>query len=75
MNRRRYGKMIAALKTHGTAGKSKESWEFCVALGEPAFRGAQIFTITREKFDVRQITNLPSACASGCKEARSPYRR
>src|SRR5437660_10271517 len=45
-------------------GKSKEELrEFCVALGEPAFRGAQIYhaLYAETKFDVRQITNLPSA--------------
>jgi 23S rRNA (adenine2503-C2)-methyltransferase len=45
-------------------GKSKEELrEFCVALGEPAFRGAQIYhaLYSERKFDVRQITNLPAA--------------
>jgi len=45
-------------------GKSKEELrEFCVALGEPAFRGAQIYhaLYAERKFDVRQITNLPAA--------------
>ena len=45
-------------------GKSKEELrELCVALGEPAFRGAQIYhaLYAETKFDVRQITNLPSA--------------
>jgi 23S rRNA (adenine2503-C2)-methyltransferase len=45
-------------------GKSKEDLrEFCVALGEPAFRGAQIYhaLYAERKFDVAQITNLPAA--------------
>jgi 23S rRNA (adenine2503-C2)-methyltransferase len=45
-------------------GKSKEELrEFCVALGEPAFRGAQIYHAlhSERKFDVKQITNLPAA--------------
>src|SRR5258706_2627633 len=55
-------------------GKSREELrEFCVALGEPAFRGAQIYhaLYTERKFDVRQITNLPSALRERlAKEAR-----
>jgi 23S rRNA (adenine2503-C2)-methyltransferase len=45
-------------------GKSKEELrEFCVALGEPAFRGAQIYhaLYSERKFNVAQITNLPAA--------------
>ena len=45
-------------------GKSKEELRaFCVALGEPAFRGAQIYhaLYAERKFDVAQITNLPVA--------------
>src|SRR5437667_2297454 len=45
-------------------GKSKEELRaFCVALGEPAFRGAQIYhaLYSERKFDVAQITNLPAA--------------
>src|SRR6202165_5303459 len=45
-------------------GNSKEELrEFCVALGEPAFRGAQIYhgLYSERKFDVAQITNLPAA--------------
>jgi 23S rRNA (adenine2503-C2)-methyltransferase len=45
-------------------GKSKEELcEFCVTLGEPAFRGAQIYhaLYSERKFDVTQITNLPAA--------------
>jgi 23S rRNA (adenine2503-C2)-methyltransferase len=45
-------------------GKSKEELrEFCVALGEPAFRGAQIYhaLYSERKFNVGQITNLPAA--------------
>ncbi|HTF23256.1 MAG TPA: 23S rRNA (adenine(2503)-C(2))-methyltransferase RlmN [Candidatus Limnocylindria bacterium] len=44
-------------------GKSKDELrEFCAALGEPAFRGAQIYhaLYSERKFDVAQITNLPA---------------
>ena len=55
-------------------GKSKEELrDFCVALGEPAFRGAQIYhaLYAERKFDVRQITNLPAALRERLsKEAR-----
>src|SRR5258708_3700344 len=55
-------------------GKSKEELrEFCVALGEPAFRGAQIYyaLYAERKFDVRKITNLPAALRERLsKEAR-----
>jgi 23S rRNA (adenine2503-C2)-methyltransferase len=45
-------------------GKSMEELRaFCVALGEPAFRGVQIYhaLYSERKFDVAQITNLPLA--------------
>src|SRR5256884_1491094 len=55
-------------------GKSKEELrEFCAALGEPAFRGAQIYhaLYSERKFDVAQITNLPAALRERLrKEAR-----
>src|SRR5947209_17569886 len=55
-------------------GKSKEELRaFCVALGEPAFRGAQIYhaLYSERKFDVAQITNLPAALRERLgKEAR-----
>src|SRR6266481_9277527 len=55
-------------------GKSKEELrEFCAALGEPAFRGAQIYhaLYSGRKFDVAQITNLPAALRERLsKEAR-----
>jgi 23S rRNA (adenine2503-C2)-methyltransferase len=55
-------------------GKSKEELrEFCLALGEPAFRGAQIYhaLYSERKFDVAQITNLPAALrARLSREAR-----
>ena len=55
-------------------GKSKEELrEFCVGLGEPAFRGAQIYhaLYSERKFDVVQITNLPAALRERLsKEAR-----
>ena len=44
-------------------GKSKEELrEMCVAMGEPAYRGGQIFhaLYAERKFDVAQITNLPA---------------
>jgi 23S rRNA (adenine2503-C2)-methyltransferase len=55
-------------------GKPKEELRaFCVALGEPAFRGAQIYhaLYAERKFDVAQITNLPAALRERlAKEAR-----
>src|SRR5438445_3657518 len=55
-------------------GKSKEELrEICVALGELAFRGAQIYhaLYSERKFDVAQITNLPAALRERLrKEAR-----
>jgi 23S rRNA (adenine2503-C2)-methyltransferase len=55
-------------------GKSKQELrEYCVALGEPAFRGAQIYhaLYAERKFDVAQITNLPAALRERLeKEAR-----
>src|ERR1700731_4056809 len=55
-------------------GKSKEELrEIFVALGEPAFRGAQIYhaLYSERKFDVAQITNLPAALRERLsKEAR-----
>jgi 23S rRNA (adenine2503-C2)-methyltransferase len=45
-------------------GKSKsELREFCANLGEPAYRGAQIYhaLYAERKFDVARITNLPAA--------------
>jgi 23S rRNA (adenine2503-C2)-methyltransferase len=55
-------------------GKSKEELrEFCAALGEPAYRGAQIYhaLYAERKFDVLQMTNLPLALRERLsKEAR-----
>jgi 23S rRNA (adenine2503-C2)-methyltransferase len=55
-------------------GKSKEELRaFGAALGEPAFRGAQIYhaLYSERKFDVAQITNLPAALRERLsKEAR-----
>ena len=55
-------------------GKSMEELRaFCVGLGEPAFRGAQIYhaLYSEKRFDVAQITNLPAALrARLSKEAR-----
>jgi len=55
-------------------GKSKDELrEFCAALGEPAFRGAQIYhgLYSERKFNVAQITNLPAALRERLsKEAR-----
>jgi 23S rRNA (adenine2503-C2)-methyltransferase len=45
-------------------GKSKEELRaFCVALGEPAYRGGQIYhaLYAERKFDFAQMTNLPAA--------------
>src|SRR6267143_255764 len=44
-------------------GKSRDELRaFCVGLGEPAFRGAQIYhaLYAERKFDMSQITNLPA---------------
>src|SRR5437588_9113865 len=55
-------------------GKSKEELRaFCAVLGEPAFRGAQIYhaLYSERKFDVAQITNLPATLRERLgKEAR-----
>ncbi len=69
------GKMISSGQNKmGLLGKSKEELrEFCVALGEPAFRGAQIYhaLYSERKFDLAQITNLPAALRERlAKEAR-----
>ena len=45
-------------------GKSKEELrEMCAAMGEPAYRGGQIYhaLYAERKFDFAQITNLPAA--------------
>jgi 23S rRNA (adenine2503-C2)-methyltransferase len=45
-------------------GKSKEELRAaCTALGEPAYRGEQLYRAlyAEQKFDARQITNLPAA--------------
>ena len=45
-------------------GKSKtELREFCASLGEPAYRGAQLYhaLYAERKFDFTQMTNLPAA--------------
>jgi 23S rRNA (adenine2503-C2)-methyltransferase len=45
-------------------GKSKEELRaFCVALGEPAYRGGQIYhaLYAERKFDFARMTNLPAA--------------
>jgi 23S rRNA (adenine2503-C2)-methyltransferase len=55
-------------------GKSKEELrEFCVALGEPAYRGGQIYhaLYAERNFDLAHITNLPAALRKRLsKEAR-----
>jgi 23S rRNA (adenine2503-C2)-methyltransferase len=55
-------------------GKSRDELRaFCAGLGEPAFRGAQIYhaLYSEKKFDVTQITNLPAALRERLsKEAR-----
>jgi 23S rRNA (adenine2503-C2)-methyltransferase len=55
-------------------GKSKEKLrEFCAALGEPAYRGGQIYhaLYAERKFNFAQMTNLPSALRERLtKEAR-----
>ena len=45
-------------------GKSKEELrEMCAAMGEPAYRGGQIYhaLYAERKFDIAQMTNLPAA--------------
>ncbi|HEV3375267.1 MAG TPA: 23S rRNA (adenine(2503)-C(2))-methyltransferase RlmN [Candidatus Acidoferrum sp.] len=55
-------------------GKSKEELrEFCAALGEPAYRGGQIYhaLYAERKFDFASMTNLPAALRERlAKEAR-----
>ena len=55
-------------------GKSKDELrEFCAALGEPAYRGGQIYhaLYSERHFDVAQITNLPATLRERlAKEAR-----
>ena len=55
-------------------GKSKEELRaFCVVLGEPAYRGAQIYhaLYAERKFDFVRMTNLPAALRERlAKEAR-----
>jgi 23S rRNA (adenine2503-C2)-methyltransferase len=78
--KKRYSVVCASLRQEGgrgkmeLLGKSKEELrEFCVGLGEPAFRGGQIYhaLYAQRKFDVAQITNLPAALrARLAKEAR-----
>jgi len=54
-------------------GKTKEELrELCVSLGEPAYRGEQIYRAlyAERKFDLEQVSNLPAAlrerlCGSG----------
>src|SRR3984893_13603855 len=46
------------------SGKTKEELcELCVSLGEPAYRGEQIYRAlyAERKFDLEQVTNLPAA--------------
>jgi 23S rRNA (adenine2503-C2)-methyltransferase len=55
-------------------GKSKEELRaFCVALGEPAYRGGQLYhaLYAERKFDLARMTNLPAALRERLsKEAR-----
>jgi 23S rRNA (adenine2503-C2)-methyltransferase len=55
-------------------GKSKEELRaFCAGLGEPAYRGGQIYhaLYAERKFDLAQMTNLPAALRERLsKEAR-----
>src|SRR4029077_17347667 len=55
-------------------GKSKEELrEMCAALGEPPYRGGQIYhaLYAERKFEVTRITNLPAALRERLsKEAR-----
>src|SRR5271168_2340990 len=55
-------------------GKSREELrEWCASLGEPAYRGGQIYhaLYAERKFDLAQVTNLPAALRGRLsKEAR-----
>src|SRR5690349_21199925 len=55
-------------------GKSKEQLRaFCATLGEPAYRGGQIYhaLYAERRFDFAQMTNLPAALRERlAKEAR-----
>ncbi len=55
-------------------GKSKQELrDFCAAMGEPAYRGGQIYhaLYAERKFDVARMTNLPAALRERlAKEAR-----
>jgi 23S rRNA (adenine2503-C2)-methyltransferase len=57
------GRCCEAMKTE-LLGKSREELrEFCAALGEPAYRGAQIYhaLYAERRFDLEAMTNLPTA--------------
>jgi 23S rRNA (adenine2503-C2)-methyltransferase len=60
----------------GLLGKSKEELRaFCVEMGEPAYRGGQIYhaLYVERKFDFARMTNLPAALRERlAKEARVP---
>jgi len=61
------------IKTELLANRGKNCGSFCVALGEPAFRGAQIYhaLYAERNFDMGQITNLPLALRNGWRERRA----
>jgi 23S rRNA (adenine2503-C2)-methyltransferase len=69
--RSRIGEGLAEMEL---LGKSKEELrEFCTALGEPAYRGGQIYhaLYAERKFNFAQMTNLPAALRERLtKEAR-----
>jgi 23S rRNA (adenine2503-C2)-methyltransferase len=69
--RSRIGEGLAEMEL---LGKSKEELrEFCAALGEPAYRGGQIYhaLYAERKFEFAQMTNLPAALRERlAKEAR-----
>lgn len=53
-------------------GKSKEGLrELCVSLGEPAYRGEQIYRAlyAERKFDLEQVTNLPAALRAQLRDS------
>src|SRR6202162_1340059 len=54
---------VTVLQNNELLGKTKEELrELCVSLGEPAYRGEQIYRAlyAERKFDLEQVTNLPA---------------
>ena len=54
-------------------GKSKDELRaMCVAMGEPAYRGGQIYhaLYAERKFDLASMTNLPAALRESSRRKR-----